>query len=131
MKTLSKKIIVVITTFSIWTEMAFAQSRNYTGHSGGTNWGSIADIVAKIGDFINTTVMPIIVSLGVIYFIWNLVHFVSKMDNEAERTKFRKYTINGIIGLFIMLSVWGILAIGTTTLFNSQPIIPQLPTSGN
>ncbi len=94
-------------------------------------WGSIKDIVESVGKFISGTVMPIIVALGILYFMWNIVHFIGNMSNEQEREAFKKYSLNGILALFVMLSVWGIVAIGTQTLFGSQPVIPQFKTNPN
>ena len=110
----------------------FVFAQNYIGSgSNGTAWGSIKEIVEAMGKFINSTVMPIIVSLGVLYFLWNIAQYITKLDNEKERENFKRYSINGILGLFIMLSLWGIIAIGTNTLFGSQPIVPQFRTNPN
>ena len=75
--------------------------------------------------------MPLLVSLGVIYFIVNMIYYIYNMNNEAKRTEFRKYTINSIIALFVILSVWGIVGLGTSTLFQKSPAVPQLPTNAN
>ena len=110
----------------------FVFAQNYIGSgSNGTAWGSIKEIVEAVGKFINTTVMPIIVSLGVLYFLWNIAQYITKLDNEKERENFKRYSINGILGLFIMLSLWAIIAIGTNTLFGSQPVVPQFRTSSS
>ena len=89
---------------------------------------SFRDIVLGIGKFLTGTIVPIVVALGVVYFLWNLVHYVINMDNEKEREQFKKYTINSVIGIFVMLSLWGIITIFTGIVFNSRPIIPQFPT---
>ncbi len=110
----------------------FAHAQNYIGsNTTGTPWGSIKDIVEAVGKFINGTIMPLLVIMALVYFFWNLIHFIRNMSNEKEREVFKVYTINALIGLFIMLSVWGIVAIGTQTFFNAQPIVPQLRTSAN
>ena len=107
-------------------------AQNYIG-SQTTNgaWGSVKDIVEAVGRFISGTIMPIIVALGVLYFFGNMIHFIGNMSNEKEREAFKKYSLNGILALFVMLSVWGIVAIGTQTLFGSQPVIPQFKTNPN
>jgi hypothetical protein len=94
----------------------------------GNGLGSVKEIVDKIGKFVSTTVMPIIVALGFLYFIWNMGQYILNLDKETEREKFKKYWINGLLGLFIMVSLWGIIAIGTQTVFNSQPVVPQFRT---
>lgn len=88
---------------------------------------SFRDIVNKIILFINGQIMPMLIILAIIFFFWNIVHFLMKMDNETERQKFKKYSINSLIGIFIILSVWGIVGLGTGIFFNTTPGIPQLP----
>lgn len=125
--------IALVTGWMIWGSLAFAQSptvQSTTGHTGG-NWGSFQDIVRSLASFLNTKVIPLIISLTIAYFLWNLVRFIGAMDNEKERLLFRKYVINALIGMTIMLSVWGLVAILTNTFFRNNPIVPQLPTSDN
>lgn len=107
-----------------------AHAQNFIGsQTSGGSWGSVKDIVESIGGAISAQVMPIVVALAVLYFMWNMAHFIGNMDNEKEREAFKKYSLNGVLALFILLSVWGIVAIGTRTLFNSEPIVPQFKTN--
>lgn len=126
-------VLSLITGWIASSAWAFAQSptvQSTTGHTGG-NWGSFQDIVRSLSSFLNTKILPLIVSLTIAYFLWNLVRFIGVMDNEKERIQFRKYVINALIGMTIMLSLWGLVAILTNTFFRNNPIVPQLPTSDN
>ncbi len=125
-----KKIQALVVAFAGFAQTAFAQAgsvESYTGHSGGTNWGSFKDIVTNIGTFISTRLMPILVAVAVLWFMWNMGYFVRNMDNVKDREQFRQYAINGIIGLSILFLLWGIIAIATNTFFGWDPFIPQLP----
>ena len=127
-----KKILFKIGVVASGVIPYAALAQNYIGSTTtGTAWGSIKDIVEAVGKFINGTIMPLLVIMALAYFFWNLIHFIRNMSNEKDREVFKVYTINSLLGLFIMLSVWGIVAIGTQTFFNTQPIIPQLRTSPN
>ncbi len=127
-----KRILLKIGIITSGALPYFVHAQNYIGSTTtGTAWGSIKDIVEAIGKFINGTIMPLLVITALMYFFWNLIHFIRNMSNEKEREGFRKYTVNSLLGLFIMLSLWGIIAIGTQTFFNTQPIVPQLRTSPN
>lgn len=101
---------------------------SYTGHTGG-NWGSFQDIVRSLISFVNGKILPFIVLLTIVYFLWNLARFIRSMDQEKEREVFKKYSINALIGIFIMISLWGLVGILTGTFFGARPILPQLPTS--
>lgn len=115
-----KKIAVAIIGFLVASPV-FAQ--------GILSGGSFRDIVLGIGKFLTGTIVPIIVALMLVYFLWNMGHYISNMSNEREREQFKKYSINSIIALFIAVSLWGILAIFTGIAFDSKPFIPQFPTS--
>ncbi len=90
---------------------------------------SFRDIVTSIIHYISSRVFPLIVGITVLTFFFNLVFFIGSMNNPTEREKFRSYTVNALLGIFIMLAVWGIVGILTQTVFKTNPIIPQLPTS--
>jgi hypothetical protein len=59
----------------------------------------------------------------------NLVYFIARSGSDKDRLTFRNYMVNSVIALFILISIWGIVGLGTRTLFGTKPFIPQLPTS--
>ena len=132
MKILRNKIIkqVGILGGFLLPVLAFAQTIPYTGSgTAPTGWSTTKDIIDAVGKFINTSLMPVVVTLAILYFLWNIMQYLSKLDNEKEREAFKKYSVNAILALFVMLSVWGIIAIGTSALFGRQPAIPQFRTN--
>ncbi len=48
-------------------------------------------------------------------FIWGLVQFVGNLDNEESRSQGVKHMVWGIVGMVIMVSVNGIIAIINNT----------------
>lgn len=130
---IKEKMVLLSMGWMMTASWVFAQTptvQSTTGHTGG-NVGSFQDIVRGLASFLNTKIIPLIISLTIVFFLWNLVRFIGAMDNEKERLLFRKYVINALIGMTIMLSVWGLVAILTNTFFRNNPIVPQLPTSDN
>ncbi len=59
--------------------------------------------------------IPLIVVLAVGAFIMGLIRYVANGDNEEKRSEGTKMMIYGIVGLFFMVSVWGILRIFVTS----------------
>lgn len=103
---------------------------NYPGSDPGpAGWGTVKDIIEAVGRFINNSLMPIFVLIAVLYFLWNITEYLTKLNNEKEREAFKKYSVNAILALFVMLSFWGIIAIATNSLFGTQPVIPQFRTN--
>ena len=80
----------------------------------GTPSSSLADVISKISDLFGA-VIPVLVALGVIYFIWGVVQYVIYDEEEAKK-KGRDRMIYGIIGLAVIVSIWGLVAILNQTL---------------
>ena len=89
---------------------------------------SFRDLVLNFGRQLSGKIIPILVALAVLAFFFNLVFFIFNMNNETERVLFKGYTINAIIALTILLTMWGIIGIFTNTFFQGDPVIPQFPT---
>ena len=52
--------------------------------------------------------MPIMIGLAVIVFIWGLVVFIAKSGEEEARKEGRQKMIWGVIALFVIVSIWGL-----------------------
>ena len=52
----------------------------------------------------------IIVSLAVVFFLWGLIKYVIARSDE-DRKNARAIIVNGLIILFVMVSVWSLVAI--------------------
>ncbi len=57
---------------------------------------------------------PIIELLGVlaiVYFLFGVLQYIINSDNEDGLERAKKYMMWGLIGLFIMVSAWGFIAL--------------------
>jgi hypothetical protein len=82
------------------------------------------DILATISGLINS-VIPVIVGLAVLIFIWGLVKYVvAKSDDEQKEAK--SIILWGVIALFVMVAVWGLVNVLINT-FDLETTIPNLP----
>jgi hypothetical protein len=90
-----KKIALVVLAF-VTPAVAFAQNA--------TQLFALLNIVQKTLGY----VMPIVIVLGVIYVIWGVIQFVTK-TNEEERAKAKGAILYGVIGLFVVISIWGLV----------------------
>ncbi len=64
-----------------------------------------------ISDLVDTAI-PILIGLALIFFFWGLVKYV----RSAESGDGKKIMIAGLVGLFIMVSVWGIIRLAQSVL---------------
>jgi uncharacterized membrane protein YidH (DUF202 family) len=89
---------------------------------------TVRDLTGGTVRFISDTLTPTAVAIATLVFMWNLVRYLLNTDNETERTNARKYILWSLLALAIILTLFGILNIGTQTLFGSSSFVPQFPT---
>ncbi len=69
-------------------------------------------IVSKI---VNPLIL-LISAMAVVYFLWGLLQMIMNAESEEARATGRRHALYGLIGLFIIVSVFGIIrAIQSTT----------------
>ena len=101
--------------------MALAQTNTITDVNGVTS--------KLVG--IGNTLIYLLVSLGVIFIIWNVVMYLIKGSGgeEGARSKAAANIGWGILGLAIILSIWGLVNILTGT-FKTTPASQPIPNLG-
>ena len=95
--------------------------------------GTIGGILVTLVGYLNY-IVPALITIAVVYFIWGVITFMTSSDEEAKKNG-RTKIINGLIGLFVIVAFWGIIAVvkntfgvGNTT---GQNITPCVPTEAN
>ena len=88
------------------------------------------DLTAKLIG-IGNTIIYLLISLAIIYIIWNIVqYFIKGSEDEGSRQKSGTSILWGIVGLAIILSIWGLVNILTGT-FKTAPTSNPIPNLGN
>jgi hypothetical protein len=85
---------------------------------------TLACLIGKIVAYLQIGIM-LIISLAVIVFIWNVYKYFFKADLENKKEA-GLYVMYSVIGFFVILSFWGLVAIVSNTLNlpNAQPAWP-------
>jgi FtsH-binding integral membrane protein len=96
---------------------------------------TFSDLVGKSICIINKTLIPFGFALAMVIFIYGVVGYVAKGDDEEARKKGREFIIWGIIGIFMMVSIFGFVKLLDNTLKlpndPTTPIeIPEAPVYG-
>lgn len=84
----------------------------------------ISKIICQIQQILNS-IVPILVALGLVYFVWGVVQYVIAGGEEAK-TKGRERMIYGIIGFAVIVGVWGLVNIVVNTFGLSGITAPSL-----
>ena len=109
----------------------FAQGVSYgPGYPGYVQpTGASADsILSRVQGILNV-VIPILITLAVIYFIVGVIKYISAKD-EAKQKEARGIMVSGIIGLFVIIAIWGLVNVITNTFgvgANQAPDAPCIP----
>jgi len=80
-----------------------------------------------ISNFNSQIIAPLILLLfilSLVMFFWGVAGFIRGSDNEEARKTGRNHMIWGIIGIFIMVSAWGIILMVTNTFGMTTPTLP-------
>ena len=73
------------------------------------------------------SVIPVLMVLATVVFLWGVVMYVIAGGDEEKLGRAKGYIVAGIIGLFVMLAVWGIVNALAGTLGLTQTAIPVGP----
>lgn len=90
-----------------------------------TNVNNLSTRVLGIGNMFTY----VLVALAVIYIVWNVVQYFIKPNGE-DRKAAGMNILWGIVGLFIIVSIWGLVNILTNT-FKTTPTDQAIPNLGN
>jgi hypothetical protein len=91
------------------------------------NIGGFVSLINMASDLINRLI-PFIIALTVLVFLWGVFRYVLSRDSDSQKEA-QGYMIWGIIALFVMVSVWGLvnILIKSFSLQNTAPEVPRLP----
>jgi len=73
-------------------------------------------LMKNINKVIVDPLIMLIFALAVVYFLYGLVKYLLSPENEEVRTASKSHMLWGIIGMFIMISVFGIMNLLLNTL---------------
>jgi uncharacterized protein YhhL (DUF1145 family) len=67
---------------------------------------------------------PVVVALALLYFFWGLATYILNASDDDGKKKGRDIMIWGILALFVMVSVWGIINVVRDTFQLDDSNIP-------
>lgn len=107
-----KKLIKFVTGAAVFAMPALALAQT-TNPGVQLNTTDAFDILGTISSIFGVLI-PILVTLAVIYIIVGVIKYATASDDETQATA-RKSILHGIIALFVIVSIWGLVAILSST----------------
>lgn len=95
------------------------------GIQGPKTFGELLDIFLNLIE----AIIPVIAGLALLVFFWGLAKFIMNVSGDAKAVaEGKKLMIWGLIAIFIMVSIWGILSFFSGELgFDASLTLPLLP----
>jgi hypothetical protein len=92
--------------------------------------GNVETFMRSIGRLIDLA-LPMVVALALLGFFYGLAKFVFNAGDDGAREEARSIMIWGVIALFVMVSVWGLVqflgnALGITPGATGSPTVPTV-----
>lgn len=87
--------------------IAFAAPRTY------------ADLIGLFLSIINL-IIPIVIGIAVVGFMYGVLKYMLSLGNEQEQKSGREIMLWGVVALFLMFTVWGILRVLSNTFLGAS-----------
>lgn len=89
---------------------------------------TVTGLIVIFQDIINALV-PFLIAVAVLVFIFGVVTYITAAGDETKVAAGRKYVLYGILGLVVIVAVWGFvnLILNTLDLDTDVPTVPTLP----
>jgi len=89
---------------------------------------TVMTILTQIRDILNA-VIPILMVLATVVFLWGIILYVVAGSDEEKVERAKGFIITGLVGLFVMIAIWGIVQaiVSQFGLANESVTIPPGP----
>lgn len=106
-KNMYTKLRIFVGTLSVFVLPFLASAQAEPG-------SQVTGLITVFGEWVNTLI-PIALALGLLFFLYAIVKFLLSAGDEEKRKDAKSMMIWGVIALFVMVSVWGLVGfIGNT-----------------
>lgn len=86
---------------------------------------TLGQLIYKIISDVLRPTVSLLVALAVVFFLVGVVKFMFSVGDETKRKEGKNMMIYGVIGLFVMISVWGLVGLLTNTFFGGNNARPD------
>jgi TRAP-type C4-dicarboxylate transport system permease small subunit len=99
--------------------------------AGAQELDNVRRLIESVRDIIDILI-PLVAALALLYFFWGLAKFILNSGNEEAQTEGKNIMIWGIVALFVIVSVWGLVRfVGSALGINPSAVDQPIPGVGN
>ena len=78
-------------------------------------------------DIVTNILIPLAFTLALLFFFWGVAKYIKSAGSEKDSKDSKNLLIWGIVGLFVMVTIWGIVSFLKSDLgFGSDVGVPQI-----
>ena len=87
---------------------------------------TLLNTLALVNTFLNALI-GLFITLAIVVFFWGLIQYLTSVGSEDSAKKGIKTMLWGVIAIFVMVSIWGIIRLlqSTFRVTSTDPIIPR------
>jgi len=111
--------LITLLTFTAVPAVAFAQRST-----------DFASLVQRITTSILNPALILLMGIAVVLFLWGVVKYIQSGDKAEQRTESIRFMVWGVIALFVMVSVYGLITVIERTFNLDNSTIPTPPQFG-
>jgi hypothetical protein len=93
---------------SLFPSLVLAQTGTTIPSAGSPQLTGIQTLIESIRRIVGIA-LPVVVGLALLGFFWGLMKFIFSAGNEEAKDEGKRIMIYGIIALFVMVAVWGLV----------------------
>lgn len=75
----------------------------------------IESLINFFSDLFNSWLIPLMISLALIYLIYAVVRYIQATEDSQGKEERKQQIFWGIVGLFVIITVWSLVAIVANT----------------
>ena len=92
------------------------------------NAGPFQDLLVNILEFSNTTLIPFIIGIGFLFFVWGMFqYFIAGGANEESKQKGKSLMINATLGFVVIIIFFGVINLLTNSTGLEGETIQNVP----
>ncbi len=81
-------------------------------------------LLNRINDLILNPVIRLAFAVALLVFFWGIVQFINSETADSQRAKGQKKILYGLLGIFVMVSAYGIIRFILSTFGITPPSYP-------
>lgn len=91
---------------------------------------SLTDLINWFTCTLVNSVIPLLFALALAGFVYGIIKYFLNPENEEQKKAGKNFMIWGIVAIFVMVSIWGLVGLLSGTFLNDSPnkggVIPTL-----